>query len=45
VDKKSEGFTYLRQKFRNISGFRMKEGIFFGPQITQLFEDQDLVQN
>jgi len=47
VDKKSEGFTYLRQKFHSISGFKMKEGIFVGPHITQLFEDQDLlvVQN
>ena len=41
MDKESEGFAYLRQKFPKVSEARMKEGIFFGPQITQLFDDQD----
>ena len=41
MDKESEGFAYLRQEFPKISEAKMKEGIFIGPQITQLFEDQD----
>ena len=41
MDKESKGFTYLRQKFHKISETKMNEGIFFGPQIKQLFEDQD----
>ena len=41
VDKESEGFGYLRQKFPKISEAKMKEGIFIGPQIEQLLKDQD----
>ena len=41
VDKESEGFAYLRQKFPKISEAKMKKGIFIGPQIKQLFEDHD----
>jgi hypothetical protein len=45
MDKESKGFTYLRKKLPKISKANMKERIFFGPQIKQLFEDHDLVQN
>jgi ABC-type transport system involved in Fe-S cluster assembly fused permease/ATPase subunit len=45
MDKESGGFAYLRQKFPKVSEAEMKEGIFVGPQITQLFDDQDLAQN
>ena len=45
MDKESDGFAYLRQKFPKISEARMKEGIFIGPQITQLFEDRTSLQN
>jgi len=41
VDKEIEGFAYLRQKFSKISEAEMKEGIFIGPQIKQLFKNQD----
>jgi hypothetical protein len=34
-----QGFAYLRQKFPKISEAKKKEGIFIGPQITQLFKD------
>jgi hypothetical protein len=38
MDNESEGFPYLRQKFHKIGEAQMKEGIFDGPQIKQLFE-------
>jgi hypothetical protein len=41
IDKISEGFAYLRKKFPRISEAKMEKGVFVGPQITQLFEDQD----
>jgi hypothetical protein len=41
ADIESEGFAYLRQKFPKISKTKMKEGIFVGYQIKQLFEDHD----
>jgi len=41
VNKGSESFGYLRREFPTISDAKMKERIFFGPQIKQLFEDQD----
>jgi hypothetical protein len=41
VDKESKGFAYIRQKFSRISEAKMNEGIFVGPQIKQLFEEQD----
>jgi len=41
MDKESEGFGYLRQKFSKLSEAKMKEGIFVGPQIKKLFKDQD----
>ena len=40
MDKEREGFAYLRKKIPKVSEAKMKEGIFFGPQITQLFDDQ-----
>jgi len=45
VDKESEGFASLRQNFFKMSGAKMKEGIFFGPQITQILEDQAFSSN
>jgi hypothetical protein len=41
IDKESERFAYLGQKFPKVSEAKMKERIFVGPQITQLFNDQD----
>jgi len=45
MDKQWEGFAYLRQKFPKINETRIKEGIFAGLQIKQLFEDKDLSVN
>jgi len=45
MDKESKGFAYLSQAFAKLSETKMKEGIFVGPQIKQLFEDDDLIQN
>ena len=45
MDKQREDFAYLRQKFPKISEAKIKEGIFVGPQIKQLLEDQDLSVN
>jgi hypothetical protein len=45
MDKESEGFGYLRQKFPKLSEAKMKEGIFVGPQIKKLFNDQDFSTN
>jgi hypothetical protein len=39
MDKKSEGFNYLRQNYPKRSEAKMKEGIFMEPKIKQLFED------
>jgi hypothetical protein len=41
--KISEGFAYLRQKYPKRSEAMMKEGIFVGPIIQQLFEDHDFI--
>jgi hypothetical protein len=42
MDEESEGFHYLRQTFPKASEAKTKDGIFVGPQITQIFEDQDI---
>jgi len=41
MDKESEGFDYLKQTFLKISEAKLREGIFLGPQITQIFKDQN----
>jgi hypothetical protein len=41
TDKISEGFANLRQKRPTVNEAKMKEGIFAGPQITQLFGEKD----
>jgi hypothetical protein len=41
ADIESEGFAHLRQKFPKMSKTKMKERIFVGSQIKQLFEDHD----
>jgi exonuclease VII large subunit len=33
MDKESEGFGYLRQKFSKLSETKKKEGVFVDPQI------------
>jgi hypothetical protein len=41
MDKESEGFDYLKQTFLKISEAKLRERIFLGPQITQIFKDQN----
>jgi len=41
MDKESERFACLRQKFPKVSETKRKEGSFVCPQIKQLFEDHD----
>ena len=45
MGKWNEGFEFLKTKICKISESKMKEGIYVCPQITQIFEDQDLAQN
>ena len=42
TDEENEAFYYLRQTFPNVSEDKKKDGIFVGPQITQIFGDQDI---
>ena len=39
MDKTLPAFNYLVEKFPNLSGATIKEGIFVGPQIRQLIFD------
>jgi len=44
--KTGRGFQYVRNKFRNVSDAKIKDGIFMGPQIRELMQgkqfDEDL---
>lgn len=40
----SPGFQYLAKKFPNISNSKMKEGIFIGPQIKSVLQDEGFKQ-
>ncbi|GBP14416.1 hypothetical protein EVAR_92401_1 [Eumeta japonica] len=39
MNKSGAAFQYLRQKFSRLSEAKIKEGIFIGPQIRNLFND------
>ena len=41
MGEESEGFDYLRQTFPKVSEAKTKNGIFVGPQITQLCTDKE----
>lgn len=45
LDKEGSAFKYLKDKFPRISEAKIKEGIFVGPQIRQLFRDANFRQN
>jgi hypothetical protein len=40
----SKGFQYLSKKFLNISTAKLKEGIFVGPQIYEILEDDAFLE-
>jgi len=40
MNQKEAAFTYLRDKFPRLSEAKLKEGIFIGPQIRNLFKDE-----
>ncbi|GBM35655.1 hypothetical protein AVEN_244537-1 [Araneus ventricosus] len=39
MDTNKPAFTYLREKFPRLSEAKIKEGIFVGPQISDIFKD------
>lgn len=39
INRDGEGFAHLRQKFPRLSEAKIKEGVFVGPQIRELFKD------
>ena len=39
MDQNRAGFMYLKNKFPRISDYKIKEGVFFGPQIRELIQD------
>ena len=39
MGQNSAGFMNLKNKFPRISDAKIKEGVFFGPQIRQLIQD------
>lgn len=41
----SDGFRYLVEKFPKISAAKLKEGIFVGPQIREVFKDEHFEQS
>lgn len=41
MNKNGAAFQYLRQKFSRLSEAKIKEGIFVGPQIRNLFKDDN----
>jgi len=38
MNRAGKGFDYLRQTFQCINEVKIKEGIFVGPQIKELFK-------
>ncbi|GBN54312.1 RNA-directed DNA polymerase from mobile element jockey [Araneus ventricosus] len=45
MDKTGDGFNFLKTKFPRLSEAKIKEGIFVGPQIRQLFKDSTLMKH
>jgi hypothetical protein len=39
MDRSGAGFKYLAEKFPRLSEAKIKEGVFVGPQIRELFKD------
>jgi len=45
MDKTGRGFQYVRNKFPNVSDAKIKEGIFIGPQIRELMQDKEFIED
>ncbi|KAK4874910.1 hypothetical protein RN001_014270 [Aquatica leii] len=45
VDKTGGAFQFLKTKFPRLSEAKIKEGVFVGPQIRQLFEDSMFIEH
>ncbi|GBN05352.1 hypothetical protein AVEN_3192-1 [Araneus ventricosus] len=45
MDKTGDGFNFLKTKFPRVSEANIKEGIFVGPQIRQLFKDSTFMKH
>jgi hypothetical protein len=45
TDKTGYGFTYVRNKFPNVSDAKIKEGIFLGPQIGEVMQDKQFEED
>lgn len=41
LNREGNAFLYLRRKFARISEAKLKEGMFVGPQIRELFKDEN----
>ena len=44
MDKTVVGFKYLARKFPRLSEAKIKEVVFIGPQIRQIFQDREFDQ-
>ena len=44
MDRTGSAFRYLAEKFPRLSETKIKEGVFVGPQIRELFND-DMFNN
>ena len=45
MDRTGDGFVYLQNKFPRISEAKIKEGIFVGPQIREVLNDDEFENN
>jgi len=45
MEKTGCGFQYVRYKLPNVSDTKIKEGIFIGPQIRELMQDKELIED
>lgn len=45
MDKTGDAFQFLKTKFPRLSEAKIKEGVFVGPQIRQLFQDLTFIEH
>ena len=43
LDKEGQCFMYLRKQFEKLSDAKIKEGIFYGPQIRKMFIEKNFI--